>query len=140
MENSKENSKEENQKLVGYLEVPQIYWSNIRYGTHIRYYTKKDGFRPGGFVLKNPFDVQTEETKKRCIKLQNGFNTTIKTYQQWFIAYDDLSKIYMKPDASSLVIINSLEDAIEGLNGNIKKITSYVKSLEKRLSTLEKSN
>ena len=134
-----EKSEDNEEKLRGYLEVPAEYWANVKYGTHIRYFTKKDGYRPGGFVLKNPFDIQPDGVKKRCIKLQNGFVNTAKTYQQWIVSYEDLSKIYIKPDAASLVIINSLEGAIGGLNDNIKKITNYVKSLEKRITVLEKN-
>lgn len=130
---------EQADKLHGYLEVPPDYWDQIRYGTHIRYFTKAEGFRPGGFVIKNPFDNKPKggNVEKRFIKLQNGFNDKAKDYKQWVVAYEDVAKFYIKPDASVLVLMQTLENAVKGLNENIRKLVEYSKSLEGRIATLE---
>ena len=128
---------EQSEKLNGYLEVPPEYWEHIRYGTHVRYFSKKDGFRTGGFVVKNPFDIKTNDVEKRFIKLQNGFNDKAKGYQTWVVAYEDSAKIYIKPDASVLVMMQSLESAVTGLNNNIRKLVEHCKKLESRITALE---
>jgi len=135
-------------KLKGYLEIPPEYWDQIRYGTHLRYFTRGDGFRTGGFVNKNPFDFKPPDggDEKRFIRLQNGFNDKARGFQQWLLAYEDAEKIFTKPDASVLVMVesldatnHSLEVAIKGLNDNIRKVADHSKKLEARLSALEKS-
>jgi len=132
---------EQAEKLHGYLEVPPEYWEQIRYGTHIRYFTKAEGFRPGGFVVKNPFDNKPKggNVEKRFIKLQNGFNDKAKDYKQWVVAYEDVAKFYIKPDAAIMAILQTLENAVKGLNDNIRKVVEYSKSLESRITELENS-
>jgi hypothetical protein len=126
------------EKLRGYVEVPPEYWEQVRYGTHLRYYTKADGFRPGGFVLKNPFDTAPGDgAPKRFLKLQNGFSDKVRGYAQWLVAYEDLARIFIKPDAGTLVALQLIELAVKGLNENIRKLAEYSKKLESRLSALE---
>lgn len=132
---------EQAEKLSGYLEVQPEFWAQIKYGIHLRYFTKAEGYRPGGFVLRNPFDITPKGSadEKRFIKLQNGFNDKLRGYAQWIVAYEDISKIYIKPDASSLVIINMLETSVKSLNENIRKIAEYCKKFETRITALEAS-
>jgi hypothetical protein len=131
-------AEEQAEKLSGYLEVPPEYWDQIRYGTHVRYYTKAEGYRPGGFVLRNPYDARPRGVgdEKRFMRLQNGFNDKARGYAQWTVAYEDAARIYMKPDAASLVILQSLEVAVKGLNDNIRKLAEHSKRLEARLTAL----
>jgi hypothetical protein len=131
---------EQAEKLSGYLEVPPEYWDQVRYGTHVRYFSKTEGFRPGGFVIKNPFDTKPRggDVEKRFIKLQNGFNDKARGYQQWVVAYEDTEKIYIKPDAAVLVMMQSLEGVVKGLNDNIRKVAEHSKRLEARLVALER--
>ena len=131
---------EQAEKLNGYLEVSPEFWDQIRYGTHLRYITKEGQFRPGGFVLKNPFDTKSKGSteEKRFIKLQNGFNDKARGYQQWVAAYEDLAKVFIKPDAGVLMMMQNLEVAVRGLNENIRKLAIHSKKLEERLSILEK--
>jgi hypothetical protein len=131
---------EQAEKLSGYLEVPPEYWDQVRYGTHVRYFSKTEGFRPGGFVVKNPFDTKPRggDVEKRFIKLQNGFNDKARGYQQWVVAYEDTEKIYIKPDAAVLVMMQSLEGVVKGLNDNIRKVAEHSKRLEARLVALER--
>jgi len=132
-------AEEQTEKLGGYLEVPPEFWDQIRYGTHVRYVTKAEGFRPGGFVLKNPFDTKPKggADEKRFMKLQNGFSDKARDYQQWVVAYEDVAKFYIKPDAGVLVMVQMLETAVKGLNTNIRKLAEHSKMLEGRIAALE---
>jgi len=131
---------EQAEKLTGYLEISPEFWDQIRYGTHVRYITKDGQFRPGGFVLKNPYDTKARGAaeEKRFIKLQNGFNDKARGYQQWVLAYEDAGKIYMKPDAAVLMMMQNLETAVRGLNENIRKLAEHSKKLEARIAALER--
>jgi hypothetical protein len=130
---------EQAEKLTGYLEIPPEFWDQIRYGTHVRYMTKANEFRSGGFVLKNPYDTKPQgaAAEKRFIKLQNGFNDKAKSYAQWIAAYEDVARIWIKPDAGVLVMMQTLENAVRGLNENIRKIAEHSKKLETRIGQLE---
>lgn len=132
---------EQAERLGGYLEIPPEFWSQIRYGTHVRYFTKTDGYRPGGFVVKNPLDSEAAAggAEKRFMKLQNGFNDKARGYQQWVVSYADVEKMFMKPDASALVVMQSLEIAVKGLNDNIRKLADHSKKLEARVGALERA-
>ena len=131
---------EQAEKLSGYLEVPPEYWDQIRYGTHIRYFTKAEGFRPGGFVMRNPFDMKPKggHADKRFMKLQNGFNDKARGYQQWIVAYEDVAKFYIKPDAAVLVMLQNLETVVRALNENNGKLVEHVKKVEARVAALER--
>ena len=132
-------AEEQAEKLNGYLEIPPEFWEQIRYGSHVRYFTKAEGFRPGGFVMKNPFDVAPKGTgvEKRFMKLQNGFNDKVRGYMSWVVAYSDATKFYIKPDAAVMVMMQSLEVAVKGLNDNIRKLAEHSKKLEGRVAALE---
>ena len=146
------SQREQDEKLTGYLEVSPEIWPQIRYGTHIRYYLKTGEFRSGGFVSKNPFDVfisndsiqhpnqpeKLNKEKKTYIKIQNGFNDKLKGYYQWIVSYDDIEKIYIKPDAGVLTMVKTLELVVNGLNENIHKLALSSRMLEKRIAQLEK--
>jgi hypothetical protein len=146
------SQREQDEKLTGYLEISKEIWPQIRYGTHIRYYLKTGEFRTGGFVSKNPFEVivsnditqhptapeRLSKEKKIYIKIQNGFNDKLKGYYQWIVSYDDIDKIYIKPDAGVLTMIKTLENVVSGLNDNIQKLALSARLLEKRISQLEK--
>ena len=119
------------EKLHGYMEIAPEFWEHIRYGTHMRYITKNGEFRTGGFVLKNPF-VSDGEARARSMRLQNGFSDKARGYAQWSVAYDDTEHIYIKPDASVLMTMQSLEIAVTGLNENIRKTLEYVKKIDAR--------
>ena len=142
------SQREQEDKLTGYLEIDQETWPQIRYATHIRYYLKTGEFRTGGFVLKNPFEViisndslqnpktppeKLNKDKKKYIKLQNGFNEKLKGYYQWVVSYDDIEKIYIKPDAGVLTVIKTLETIVNGLNTNIEQLAASVRHLEKKI-------
>lgn len=139
--------REQADKLTGYLEVDSNVWPQIRYGTHIRYYLKTGEFRTGGFVAKNPVEVVISEDndiegkfpngKKMYIKIQNGFNDKLKGFYQWVVAYDDIDKIYIKPDAGVLTMVHTLESIVGNLNENIQKLALTARVLEKRISQLE---
>ena len=127
-------AEEQAEKLNGYLEISPEFWDQIRYGTHVRYFSKSEGFRPGGFVVKNPFDSKSKGgVEKRFMKLQNGLNDKVRGYQQWVVAYCDTAKFFVKPDAATLVMMQSLEIAVKGLNDNVRKVAEHSRKLESRL-------
>jgi hypothetical protein len=130
---------EQAKKLAGYLEVRPEYWEQVRYGTHVRYYTKDGQFRTGGFVQKNPLDTKPHGApeEKRFMKLHNGFNEKAPGYASWILAYEDAARIFIKPDAGTLQVIKDLETAVAGLNANIRKVAEYTKILETRIAALE---
>lgn len=127
------------EKVKGYIEVDPEFWETIRYGTHVRYYTRNGDFHPGGFVLKNPFDTKPKggAVEKRFITLQSDFNSKARGHFQWIVAYEDLQRVYVKQDAAGHVIMKSLKDAVTGLNANIKKLHAHAQALEKRVAALE---
>jgi len=141
------SQREQEDKLTGYLEVDRNVWPQIRYGTHIRYYLKTGEFRTGGFVAKNPFEVVVSDDnsiksnggKKTYIKIQNGFNEKLKGFYQWIAAYDDIDKIYIKPDAGVLTMVHTLEGIVNTLNENIQKLAAAAKMMERRISQLEEN-
>lgn len=144
---------EQNDKLIGYLEIPPDLWPSIKCGSHIRYITKDNEFRPGGFVLKNPFSykgsvdilkpsveitgINPEVGERVGFRLQNYFNKQSPDYTTWTVAYDDIMKLYLKVDASIRTVVQSLENTIESVNINMRKITEYVKRMDERLKKLE---
>ena len=144
---------EKNDKLVGYLEIAPELWPSIKCGSHVRYITKDNEFRTGGFILKNPFyykgsidilkptveitGINPEVGERIGIRLQNCFNKQSPDYTTWIVAYDDIMKLYLKVDASIRTVVQSLEDIIENININMKKITDYIKKMDERLRKLE---
>lgn len=127
---------EQKEKLVGYLEINKEFWPQIKYGTHIRYITKTGEFRTGGFIMKNPLEIVNPESKQivTYFKLQNGFNAKAVN---WIANYEDISKIFMKPDAGVLTVLSSLDGIVTGLNDNITKLVKHAQSLEERIEYLE---
>lgn len=125
-------------KLRAYIEVPPEHWELVRAGTHVRYYTQ-EGFRPGGFVAKNPSDSapQGAGPEKRYIRLQSGFNDKAPNHFSWVVAYEDLTRLFVKPDATTLTVMASLEVAVKGLNENIRKLADFSKGLAARVAALE---
>ena len=99
---------EQEDKLKGYLEIPPEYWSTIKGGSHVRYITTNNEFRPGGFILKNPLVYRSENdlikptvtslsnnNEKTGFRLQNFFNKQSIGYSAWNVAYEDISKLYL---------------------------------------------
>lgn len=136
-------------KLQGYLEINNDLWGCIKYGSHIRYINKNNEFKGGGFVLKNPINLnkQNNDEDKKAFLLQSSFNKSDNNYLTWFIQYSDIKKLYLKVDASIRLIVHSLELTIDSVNNNMKKISQYIKKidtkyveLEDRIQKLEKNN
>jgi hypothetical protein len=127
------------QKLAGYILIPPHLWEQIRYGTHVRYFDKTRGFRSGGFVVRNPIEsAKPGAAPKRYMKMQNGYNDKARgKHAEWLCCYDDIERIYVKPDATTLAILQTLEQAVAGLNANNRKLAEYAKKLEARVAALE---
>lgn len=129
---------EQAEKLDGYIEIDPEFWDTIRYGTHMRYYLKTGEYRSGGFVLKNPFDTTpaNENREVRYIKLQNNFDAKAPGYMQWTVAYDKIGRIFIKPDAGVLMVMRSLERAVEKINKNTQKLAEVAKQHETKIAQL----
>jgi hypothetical protein len=71
------------------------------------------------------------------IRLQNSFNRQLPDYTTWVVSYDDIMKLYLKVDVSIRTVVQSLEDTIENININMRKITDYIKKMDDRLKKIE---
>ncbi len=133
-------AEEQAEKLKDYLEVAPEHWEHIRYGAHVRYVTNEGLFRPGGFVKRNPLDMQPRggPDEKRFMSLQNNYNDKAAGYATWLVAYEDIEKIYVKPDAGTLTVFTDLKAAVHGLNENIRRLAEFAKKLSERVDALER--
>ena len=125
--------------LHGYIELPEDLWSFAKHGNHVRYITKAGDFRPGGFIQKNSFDSRNinDTEARRYMKLTNNVFPRAAGKIEWMLAYDTVAHFYVKPDAAALAVQRMLENAVRGLNENIKKIAAHAKKLEERVAELE---
>jgi hypothetical protein len=131
---------EQTENLVGFMEIPPQYWVNIKYGSRVQYYSKSGGYHFGGFVLRNYQDIVDSLTgeEKRVMRLQSSFQERHRNYQSWTLEYRDIQRMYVKADATTLVLSDMLDKTIQNVNSNIKKIAEHSKKLESRISALEK--
>jgi hypothetical protein len=127
------------EKLVGYLEVPPDIWTHIRAGTHIRYYLKGGNFRAGGFVKSNPFDNAPKgaQEKKRYISMHSSMVIRSPGYMNWLVPYEDLERVFIKPDANVLMTHLTIKNAVTSLNENIRKVADFARQLEGRFAALD---
>ena len=140
---------EKNEKLKNYIEVQSEFWMTIKYGSHIRYITKNEEFKCG-FVVKNPFNLKKNELikdfkpsiiksddEKLGIKLQSLFYAKSDKKIIWTVEYVDIKKIYIKVNAETKVVLKSMEDIVQDINRNTKKIMDRIEKLDNRLLVLE---
>lgn len=130
---------EQLEKLAGYVVVPKELWPFVKYSTHVRYTEKSGEFRPGGFVLNNPFDTKVRDSavEKRFIKMQNSFYKNNRDHKEWIVAYEDIEFLYAKGTAVELTLQRDLQSAVTALNANIARLADYAKKLDRRVSELE---
>ncbi len=135
---------EQAEKLTGYIEIAKKNWSRVGYHSHVRYYTRDGGtdeakFNSGGFVAKNPHLLKPngDTVEKEFIKLQNGFYPKAQGYAEWIVAYEDIVALYVRCDAATLELFETMRASVTGLNENIKKLAAYAEGLSKRLEKLE---
>ena len=136
---------EKHEKVAGYVSVPKDLWPFVTYGTHVRYTesAEKGGeFRPGGFILKNPFDTKVRggSAEKRFFKLQSSKFKTDRSRQEWITAYEDVEFLYAKGSAVELTLQRDVQSVVTGLNTQISRLAEYVKKLERRVAELERGN
>lgn len=132
--------KEQQEKLAGYIETPPDLWPHIRAGTHVRYYLKDGTFKAGGFVKANPFDTTAAggHEVKRYFSMQSSIaGPRTPGYFTWLLGYEDVDRIYIKPDANVLLTHLTLKNAVTSLNENIRRIADFVKQLDSRHAALE---
>ena len=119
-------AEEQAMRLINYIEISPEFWCNIKYLTHVRYYTKDGEFRMGGFVNRNPVDYKSTETNEdmRSMHLKN---TLYKNGTSWSIDYKKTARIFVKASPEVLEMNKNLDIAIRELNKNIQKISNYIR-------------
>jgi len=129
-------------QLVGYLEMSEDLWPEIKRGTHVRYFLKASdanpgGFRLGGFVMKNPHDKKTADgSVSRQMMLSHVLRPTPHQSQFWSVKYSSFEKLYVKADASDLSTLDTLESVVRDMNANTRKVADYVVQLSQNFKVL----
>lgn len=126
---------EQEEKLKHCLEVAPDMWTEIQKGCQVRYIHKEKGFKGGGVVLSNPVDKTFNGVVKRCFRL--GFSVE-GTGPQWWVAYEDVTKFYVKLDILGQITLNVIDDIVKGMNVNLQKIADRAKKQDARIEALEK--
>ena len=104
---------EKSRLLKDYVLIDPEFIHLIKFNTHVRYTTYTDGFKPGGFVAKNPVKVNNDEGELLLIKLKNGFVPSAKGYLEWMVPYNNIKEIYTKQDASILTLQKNIHEALK---------------------------
>ena len=130
---------EQAEKLAGYMEVPRKHWPFIEYGANIRYYTREeDGsekFRYGGFVSVNQAQASVGSgLDNRVIRLSSGFG---KDSSQWSLNFENTTRIFIRPNACSLILADNIRGLSTSIDTNLQKIASFIKKLDERIAALE---
>lgn len=118
------------QKLDGYVNVPQDQWESIKVGIHVRYIGKDGKFRLGGFVVLNPRLGNPDEHGmcKRYILLRSSINP--KDRRQWMADYENISQMYVKLSQEYICYVKPLLDYHE----------ACIRTLHKKIIALERYN
>jgi hypothetical protein len=149
---AKQYSEAEQKKLLEhFVEIPDSLLSELAVGTQIRYYKADGEFKYGGIVSANPVPSKNQITGeiRMCMKLRSMFSKDDIRHTTWTVYYDDIKKLYAKPDMANVVTnqmikksINTLEHNIITLRDNLvnlfKKMEKKIDSLEKRIHDIER--
>lgn len=139
---------EKAEKLKNYIEVLPVFWTSIKYGSHIRYVTN-EGELKCGYIVKNPFvyknndltdrtpNLFNKEPEKLGFKLQSLFNAKEDNKFVWTVAFSSIKQVYLKVNAETKMLLKSVEETVDSINNNMEKLFLYIKSLEKRISNME---
>jgi len=124
-----------------FLEIDQNYWSTLKYGMYIKYIVKNEDEFKYGYIVKNgQVNTYKKKDEKIGIKLTNTLYPNAASKFYWFVSYDDISKLYIKIELSTKLMIQNMNNTINTLNINLKKITDYIKKLEERIRIMENVN
>ncbi len=121
-------------KTAGYLQIAPELWTSIKFGTHIRYYTAAGEFKTGGLIKTANFTIAD---KGPAFKLQSTYNVSDRGHFEWAVPFSDVSRVLAKMDALEATLHQDLSNSVTVLDGNVRKIADYVKSLEARIAALE---
>lgn len=142
---------EQKEKTDGFIEIPQEYWSHIRYGSYINYINSENEFKVGGFVLKSEFIYKNDTNliypkigsienndKRKGFQFQSSpYRKNNSKYFVWVVPYEKIKIVFLKTDASIKAIIQSFEIMIENNEKNNNKIINYLKYLENKIKSFE---
>lgn len=131
---------EQAEKLKNYRELDADFWPMIKQNCHVRYYDKTVGFKPGAFIARNPVDiVPTGETAvRRSFEFQSCFNPKQPGYMRWTVAYENVERLFVKPEPQVLQLEKDQQKIVTALNNNIMKLAAHAKKLEQRIAELER--
>lgn len=121
--------------LQAYVELPREFWPNLQIGNQIRYVDKEGKFRPGGTIkvlrMKSGGRAVSE---KEVMILHNPFAN-----KQWGLAWDNISKIYLLPDVTLMLMKKNIQTAIQTIVKNLDSIAKKITEMEGRLKACEKA-
>lgn len=119
------------QALRGYVEIPREKWEMISPGTHMMYSLVDGGFRKGGFVSRNPVMATSKirQTEENAFQFKSGGKQGDFV---WYVIYDDLTNVYVKPDIFYLTLKEELTEIIDRLVGDIDGIKADISALNVR--------
>lgn len=121
---------EAEEMLRDHVEIAPEHWGLVRRDTHVRYATKADGLRPGGFVAANG-------AADKAFKLRSGFDPKAPGFAVWTVRHAEVERLFAKPDAVAATVLQGLEAAVAGVNRNVQLLADFAQRLEARLARLE---
>lgn len=128
---------EQAKQLEGFMEIPRAHWEMLAYGDFIHYYDVEGAYKYGGYITNNPSIQSVGGVDKKVVWLTLSITARGAANTRWCVQYDAIDRIYAKPSATELVMMDSLRELATGLNANIKKLADYTLELERRVAYLE---
>lgn len=117
--------------LEDYTEIPKVSWDTLKINEHIRYFSKDNKFRRGGFIKT----VYTKNNKKSFIIGTMIDNRQGQNGITFPVAFDDISKLYKKGKLTAEI---SQDKKINELEKEITDLKKRLNELDKRFSIIEK--
>jgi hypothetical protein len=117
--------------LEDYTEIPKASWDTLKINDHIRYFSKDNKFRRGGFIKT----IYNKNNKKffligTMIDNRNGQNGI--TFP---VAFEDISKLYKKGKLTAEI---SQDKKINDLEKEVAELKKQLIELDKRIKIFEK--
>jgi hypothetical protein len=146
-----EFSKREQEDLLrDYTQRPREMWPLLRPGEHVRFYVregKDESFRLGSWIVQNPYDYKTKDSDvmKRAFKL--SFTVEAPRYNgrarpgmlppgTWTVLYENIERLYAKPEASALMVLQSVKQLVPKINTAVRTLQEQIKRNEAELEKL----
>jgi hypothetical protein len=123
--------------LIGYTQVPNSEWKNLKYYDHIRYLRKDGSFRRGGYI-KNIWLAPDEGKIRLELSSGTGYGS-----RSWNLGLQSVEKIWRKDGAAEsatvdLTEINTKIENLEQVCANLTKEIVRMNNEQKRVLTIIK--